>query len=413
MNTFRLLSEPTMKVTLKHSILCTSALVVMALHASDAHSQGVLRRLGEQVREGVQMRLPEGPINPLRSPASRPDRNQPLGSALPGSSPPATSNYNASGAARRPIMSPSQREENARRAPVRGRSNEADKSAQRSEPRSRLGVSVETPPPSYVPGRPPRATRGAAVVSTAAGSGAEAAGLIAGDIIVAVNGRVVSDVDQFLAYLSSLAPGDRLEMKYIRNKTLFATTTVMADRLGTLDAATYADIRAMAGLSDSATKDHQPSAATATDGNQPVPSSLGGIGKAVGGWLGARASSPTSQASDAAPLDTSNDDPFTRGFEPVIQTDYESLQPRDIDSGRLPKTESITTDPPSLQSSKRSEPEEISDAELLPPPRRTPAEVDAFDSRPLTDSERKRVDELMREVERLQQRIRQLEANKD
>jgi len=409
----RLLVQPIVKVTLKRFIFCTPALIILSLSTSDARSQGLLRRLGEQFREGAQLRLPEARSIPPGGPAFRPDLTRPPGSALPGSALPSTSNYNAPGAARRPIESQSQREENIRRAPVSGRSNAASTSTQQMEPGSRLGVRVETPPPVFVPGRPPRATRGAAVVLTAPGSGAEAAGLIAGDIIVSVNGRVVSDVEQFLAFLSSLAPGDRVQMKYVRNKNLFATTAVMADRSGTLDESTYADIQSMAGLLGTSTEGNRPDAGVATGGAQPEPSTLGGIGKAVGSWLGGGDSAAPSQASDAAPLNTTNDDPFLRGFDPVIPSDYESLQARDIESALLPNTQAMPTDPPSLHSAERSEPKEISDAELLPPPLRKVTEEDPLNSEPLTGSERKRVAELMREVERLQQRIRQLESSQD
>lgn len=364
----------------KKSFLGGIMIFIVAAAVNDANAQGPLRRLGDRIREGVQLRLPESPLVPPRSPALRSEPARAVDS-VPSRASAVIPNYNAPGTRLQPSMA------------NRGTRNPLPEPRQPA-PRAKLGVSVETPAPILVPGRGPRPTRGAVVVTTDPGSGAEAAGLTAGDIIVSINGRIIADVNQFVSRVSELSPGEKVELKYIRNQSLFVATTVMADPTGTVDASTYENIRAMATGGPAPgkpalTSNEQHGIVSPADFQQAEPSALGGIGRAVGSWFGGRGNSASSPSEDETGPPPEEVDPFSRGFDSVIQADVESLQPREKEPALRPTDDQ---------------------AELLPPPVRVPTKVDPPATPPATEPEQTRLNELLQEVERLQKRVRQLES---
>ena len=112
--------------------------------------------------------------------------------------------------------------------------------------RARLGLIVETPPPTQVPGGGSRPTRGALVVGTEPGSGSEASGMMPGDLVVAIDGRTVSGVDDLIDKLGNLNPGDPVELKFVRNQKFSAVTSLMAGPDGKLSAADHAALMSLA-----------------------------------------------------------------------------------------------------------------------------------------------------------------------
>ena len=66
---------------------------------------------------------------------------------------------------------------------------------------------------------------GAVLGEVESGSAAEQAGLQAGDVVTAVDGRVVEGPDGLVAAIRSMAPGDQVTLTYERNGET-ATTTV-------------------------------------------------------------------------------------------------------------------------------------------------------------------------------------------
>jgi membrane-associated protease RseP (regulator of RpoE activity) len=129
------------------------------------------------------------------------------------------------------------------------------------------------------------------VVGTAAGSGGEAAGIREGDLVVAIDGRIVNTVDDLVTRLRRLGPGDNVSLRIVRDGKLMTANTVLAGLGGKLDAATYAQVRQAAGLPlppEMAAANSAPARSSATgNGEAAQPSSsLGSLGRVVGGWLG-------------------------------------------------------------------------------------------------------------------------------
>lgn len=164
----------------------------------------------------------------------------------------------------------------------------------------RLGVVVQSPPEVTPPGLPPRHPRGAWVTEIHPDSPAEVAGMRVGDLIVAVNGRVVVGVQDLTGELARHEPGDELRIQYARDQQLRAATL------------------ALAGPDGISQKRTQPPAAASSG----PPSLLDGFGAALGGFLGGRGSgqgggqgggSPpaASAPSEAAPETASGTGPET------------------------------------------------------------------------------------------------------
>lgn len=286
--------------------------------------------------------------------------------------------------------------------------------------RARLGLIVETPPPTTVAGKPSRPTRGALVIGTEPGSGSEASGMMPGDLVVAIDGMTVMGVEDLVAQLGELNPGDPVELKFIRNQKLSATTALMAGPDGKLDPEEYAALKVIA-ASDLQPANAAPTGATPT-GVTPsgVPSSaLGGLGRTLGGWLAGGTKTPVPTDKNTTPSESKNTEPLIQPSKAprdggVVQIDYEE-EPAG----------SLTTDPPSLdQSTPVASGESM---ELLPPPAMADAANDEHPSnglavddnvrdgtirKPPMSIERLTIDSLLKELALLRRRIEQLEAEK-
>ncbi len=70
---------------------------------------------------------------------------------------------------------------------------------------------------------------GARVESITAGSGAEAAGFKPGDVIIAVNGRVIDDATELVVTVRSYAPGETIKVDYERNGQERSAELVLGD----------------------------------------------------------------------------------------------------------------------------------------------------------------------------------------
>lgn len=147
-------------------------------------------------------------------------------------------------------------------------------------PRARLGAVVATPPELAREGFPPRQPRGAWITEVQPGSPAEVAGLRPGDLIVAVQGRVITSVRDLVDILASGAPGDALRVQYTRDEAFKASQVILAGPDG------------MAQQSAA-----QPPAAAASE----APSLLGGIGSMFSGLLSGQAPPEQQPAEPAEP----------------------------------------------------------------------------------------------------------------
>ena len=67
-----------------------------------------------------------------------------------------------------------------------------------------------------------------------------------GDLVLAIDGMTVSGVDDLVARLGELNPGDPVELKFIRNQKLSATIALMAGPDGKLDPDEYAALKVIA-----------------------------------------------------------------------------------------------------------------------------------------------------------------------
>ena len=389
-------------------LLLASAIVVFAglSTPSTCEAQGLFRRFGDRIRENAQQRInPAAPLN--RNPAVAPvapaisgqrTNARAAASAInrPSAATPSATN---AGAARSNYNRPAVPTTNRGAAgSIARQTPSADLTSPGSaQYRARLGVAVETPPPVFVPGRGPRPTRGAAIVTIQSGLGAEAAGLLAGDVIVSVNGGIVSDVDQFRDIVSNLEPGQRVDLRYVRDNALYTATTLMADESGKVSRAQFNDIRALA------------------DGNGP----------ARGAQLNASqvptARSTTSQSGPSI-LNRTFDDVFSQGFSdpinnaPIDQVDYESFQRQDDSMLVSPKMRAKKVIDPSSSQAGHPMPSTPPKAakssavgELLPPPSSveiSERSLPAPSAKPSTN-----VDQLKEEVERLRRRLEELEAS--
>ncbi len=231
-------------------------------------------------------------------------------------------------------------------------------------------------------------------------------------------------VDDLVARLGELNPGDPVELKFIRNQKLSATTALMAGPDGKLDPEEYAALKVIAAsdLQHHATPANAtPTGATptgATPSGEP-PTALGGLGRALGGWLAGGTKIPDPTDKNTTPSESKN-------TEPLIQ---QSIAPRDggvvqIDYEEEPAGP-LATDPPSLgQSTPVASDESM---ELLPPPAMADAANDEQPSnglavddnvrdgtilKPQMLMERSTIDSLLKELALLRRRIEQLEAEK-
>jgi membrane-associated protease RseP (regulator of RpoE activity) len=201
--------------------------------------------------------------------------------------------------------------------------------------------------------------RGLVVKQIKPGSPAELAGMLEGDRIVSLDGRLVSSRDILLRELSGVDRDETLSLKLVRNQSL-----VVAE-LSTKGAPVAID---------------EPD----SEGSSKEASPLGGIGSMLGGFFGgsagpAAATEPATKPVEqpAKPTDQSSTDATENGVKPAaFQVDVEKTT-----------TPMLAKDPPSL----------------IP--------VGGMDRGKQLDELRRRERELKLELERLQQQIKELEAN--
>jgi serine protease DegQ len=74
------------------------------------------------------------------------------------------------------------------------------------------------------------ATSGVVVLDVVSGGPAAKAGLQPGDVITAINGKQVSNVEDFLSILRPLHPGDTVTVSYLRGSAKREARVVLADR---------------------------------------------------------------------------------------------------------------------------------------------------------------------------------------
>ncbi len=232
--------------------VCSGVVLTGLAWTHETAAQGPLRRLGERIRANVQQRT----APPSRQPAAPPSAQSPKTaekSPTPAVAPePARAaapvsatnnrgnsnripNYNALPGQPEPLVASPPLNSPVAPANALVPLNPAslDSSSDRfdplvdAEPHGRLGVVLEEPAPRIVNGGLLRPTPGALVIGTQSGSSAEAAGLVPGDRIVALNGQLVVSVVDFVDRLSGINTGDSVEIKLIRDNKLVAVTALV------------------------------------------------------------------------------------------------------------------------------------------------------------------------------------------
>ncbi len=138
-------------------------------------------------------------------------------------------------------------------------------------PRARLGATVDTP--RSVDGEPPRRRRGAWITEIQPQSPAAVADLRVGDLIVAVDGRVITSVRDLIDELSQYDEGDELRIDYARDNRLQSASVMLAGPDGLA--------RQVASEPAPTTEDR---------------SLLGGLGSMFGGLLGGQPAAGSSPA---------------------------------------------------------------------------------------------------------------------
>jgi len=319
--------------------LVATATLFIVIVADPVSGQGPIRRLGDRIREralGPELPLPPRPgalpatplpteappiAGPLRlrlnrQPITPPNASQtsPRSPAVPLASPNPTAqqpgagrsanfsragraapddraNRNIDGTSAAPEARQSQAGQNS--APAAWQTRQRDVSADTTPsaapkpaeplainpPKARLGIVVETPPEITPAGLPPRRPRGALVVAITPESPADFAGLVIGDLIVAVEGRIVASVQDLTDHLENRLPGDELRFQFNRNDQLQAATVTLA------------------GADGIAIKRPNTSSGngSSTSGTQSI---LGSFGTALGGLFG---SAPDSASNNRQP----------------------------------------------------------------------------------------------------------------
>ncbi|MGV3485654.1 MAG: PDZ domain-containing protein [Planctomycetaceae bacterium] len=450
----------------------TLAVLTLAMTAQ-ASAQRPLRRLGDRLRETIQsvQRVPaSAPRVPAPLPPGRgagPLRVPP--SALPPTPDgraalPPRSNYNAPQSSLRPAVAPTPRaavpygmqapaSQASAAAPLPS-SVAADTNGQPAS-QARLGITVETPPSQVSPGSTARAARGAVIVNVDPGSSADSAGLEVGDRIVAVDGRLVEGVEDLVSLLGGLNEGARMDVMYVRNEKLSERTAVISDsRTGI----------SVLNSDDEASELPAPAADNASappiDAGPADAPGMQNLGRMLGSWLGGGASNADADAPSVVPqpvpeirseLDSDGDLPApvagpagdaevtgdTDDFEPLSsqETDPPSLDGGSLDSieptarSVQPSDDGMETLPPPATPTPGA-----SDASAVPRQSRgsvidpfaagfaedsLPAEAPATNRnqeslsvKRSTATEQDTVRLLLDEIEKLRQRVKQLESDR-
>lgn len=193
--------------------------------------------------------------------------------------------------------------------------------------------------------------RGIEVRSIQPGSIAEAAGLKTGDRIVAIDGRMISDMNGLVEWLSSHPPESTAEIRLIRNNELVDVTLSFA-------------ANAKRPVTNAAAANQQPGQApVAVSAEQEKSSILGGIGSVFGGMFSKAPSPVDSSATDSkgpknAPGDLSLDTDMAELPSPALPPIPSILQ-------KTKQTDDSAVDQPSLQPSKKSTEKKPQDSKTL------------------------------------------------
>ncbi len=147
--------------------------------------------------------------------------------------------------------------------------------------RARLGVIVDTPPVTEVPGLPPRRPRGALVTEVHPNSAAEASGLRPGDLIVGLDGQLVASVLDLTDRLGGYEPGDAMRIQFTRDERLINSHVTLAGPDGFASNAAVSNDRSAA----------PPSGLAGASGG----GIMSGLGSALGGLFGGNAAANRSQ----------------------------------------------------------------------------------------------------------------------
>jgi hypothetical protein len=286
--------------------MCLSWMVV-----DTAMAQGPLRRIGDRIRERSSGPLAPGIDSPAPAPpqtAAPPQPRRPLlgrqDAPGPNPNPPIdgrqqptarSANYNRAAARTGTnvtnVPAPLVRQSSALepqtdiRSGVNGRSDGPGQAPQPGVPqpgfsqvstangaiaehgnRARLGVVVDTPPTIAPVGLPPRRPRGAMVSEVQPDSAAAVAGVVVGDLIVGIDGSVITSVRDLTEQLNRYEPGDDIQLQFVRDDQLM-----------------IADI-SLAGVDGVAARP-RPNAAPRLPGTAS-PSIVSGLGAAIGGLFG-------------------------------------------------------------------------------------------------------------------------------
>ncbi|MEZ4986145.1 MAG: trypsin-like peptidase domain-containing protein [Saprospiraceae bacterium] len=97
--------------------------------------------------------------------------------------------------------------------------------------RGLLGAYIDNVTAGIAEAKKLRQVAGVLVTRVAENSGAENAGLHAGDVIIAINGKSVRDVPALQEILGQLRPGDEVKVTYVRNQKENAATITLKNKM--------------------------------------------------------------------------------------------------------------------------------------------------------------------------------------
>lgn len=276
-------------------------IVLVQTSTSTASAQGPWQRLGDRLRARLATPAPEPTADFPVSPPTAGNESVPgVGVAIDGPGPgtgmiPRSSNFNrAESLSGRDLPQPAASANradspNAESGAWINRQNAISVAAAEAIPppvtRSRLGVVVASPPEESRPGLPPRRPRGAWVSEVLPKSAAEVAGLTAGDLLIAIDGRLIHTVPDLLEELKRREAGDRVRLAYSRNSQLRQAVVTLAGPDG------------LAAVGELAPD--QPRASDASPDAAGSGSMLRGFGSMLGGLLGS-GTEPESASSEPA-----------------------------------------------------------------------------------------------------------------
>lgn len=136
---------------------------------------------------------------------------------------------------------------------------------------ARLGIEVDDLSTAE---NPTTVQSGAIVMTVQPNSPAEAVGIRKGDVIVAVDGKLVTGVRTMVSVMNTLKPGQQIEVTYYSGNQMQRKTMPVAGSDGTLPAGTLAELKK---------KNEASTSSTATQESNGITGWLGGLGKMLGG----------------------------------------------------------------------------------------------------------------------------------